>query len=324
MSQILFEQYKEALRRGHTAAAAGRLEAAATAYEAAAAIAPDRALPYTSLGDVLRRLGRQEASERAYGDALQRSPRDEGALRGRASLRLELRRPLDAAHDLEGLAESLEYAGRLSEACEAACDALEIAESRDRRRIVERLVRQLSAQDGDPRAAAALARAAAFVVVTPVAEPDASAGDVDTPASGSQVAVFDAVVARVEAERLVASGAPGDARPLLISIAASEREAGRLDGAMDACFILMSIDPADPAVQLEIAANQVARGWLDLARDKVTLLSRLAELDAIPSVRSDANSDVSPDARALIDAFARDHGFELPPGIGDGSPGISA
>lgn len=320
MSQIRFEQYKEALRRGHAAAAGGRLEAAVTAYAAAAAIAPDRALPHTGLGDILRRLGRHEASERAYGDALQRSPRDEAALRGRASLRLELRRPLEAARDLEELAEALEYAGRLSEACEVACDALDIAESRDRRRIVERMVSLLDSQVGDPRAAAALARASAFVVVTLVA--DASTRSEGASAAGSFV--LDAVAARAETEHLVASGAPGDARPLLLSIATAERKAGRLDAAMDACLILMSIEPADPAVQLEIAANQVARGWMDLARDKVALLSRLADLDASAALNQAEGAHASPGARAMIDAFARDHGFEPPSGAGDHSSGAPA
>ena len=55
MSRALYEQYKEALRRGHLAALRGRLDAAEAAYRAAAGIAPDRALPYVSLGGVLRR-----------------------------------------------------------------------------------------------------------------------------------------------------------------------------------------------------------------------------------------------------------------------------
>src|SRR3972149_5118565 len=57
MSQALYEEYKEALRRGHVAALRGRLDVAEAAYRAAAAIAPDRALPYGSLGAGLRRAG---------------------------------------------------------------------------------------------------------------------------------------------------------------------------------------------------------------------------------------------------------------------------
>ena len=113
MSQALFELYKEALRRGHVAAVQGRLEAALAAYEAASTIAPDRALPHASLGDVLRRLGRPADAEHAYDAALQRAPMDEAALRGRAAARLELERPVDAARDLEALADVLERANRI-------------------------------------------------------------------------------------------------------------------------------------------------------------------------------------------------------------------
>ena len=76
MSEVLYEQYKEALRRGHVAALRGRLDAAAAAYEEAAVIAPDRALPYVGLGGVLTRLGRSDAALVAYAAALERAPAD--------------------------------------------------------------------------------------------------------------------------------------------------------------------------------------------------------------------------------------------------------
>ncbi len=60
MSEVLYEQYKDALRRGHVAALRGQLDAAAAAYREAARIAPDRALPYVGLGGVLTRLGRAD------------------------------------------------------------------------------------------------------------------------------------------------------------------------------------------------------------------------------------------------------------------------
>ena len=60
MSEVLYEQYKDALRRGHVAALRGRLDAAAAAYREAARIAPDRALPHVGLGGVLARLGRTD------------------------------------------------------------------------------------------------------------------------------------------------------------------------------------------------------------------------------------------------------------------------
>src|SRR3970040_277675 len=107
MSQNLYEQYKEALRRGHVAALHGRLEAAATAYEAAAAMAPDRPLPFTRLGGLLPPLRPPH-----------RAPADEAALRGRATLRVELGQPLAAARDFEALADTLEQSRRLPEACD--------------------------------------------------------------------------------------------------------------------------------------------------------------------------------------------------------------
>ena len=74
MSEVLYEQYKDALRRGHVAALRGRLDAAAAAYREAARIAPDRALPYVGLGGVLTRLGRSDEALAAYGLALDRAP----------------------------------------------------------------------------------------------------------------------------------------------------------------------------------------------------------------------------------------------------------
>ena len=414
MSQALFDLYKEALRRGHVAAVQGNLDAALTAYQAAATIAPDRALPHASVGDVFKRLRRFDEAERAFDAALQRAPSDEAALRGRASTRLELGRPIDAARDLEALADVLERANRIPEACNAACAALEIADTRSRRQVVERLAEALTGIAGEPGAAAALARANPFLdpnrpkvtpellvkrppetldwpasepkaVDTPVeaamqpepepesvledqpeplpepeslpelvaaantpaeieAEPiELEAAEIDLasepepvtaesesasesePESGlaaeldasvdlepaavtdavepqaepepiaepdaveAQVqprARFHVVAARAEAEALLIAGDHQRARPLLLRIAEAEREAGRLDAAIDACLILVTIDPADTAVQLELATIQAARGWTDLARDKIALLTRLADLDDDPDAQA--------------------------------------
>ena len=373
MSQALFDLYKEALRRGHVAAVQGNLEAALVAYEAAATIAPDRALPHASLGDVLKRLGRLDAAEQAFDAALQRAPADENALRGRAATRLELRRPIDAARDLETLTDVLERANRIPDACNAACAALEIAETRARRQAVERLAAALTEIGTEASAAAALARAEPFldpnrpkVVAEPpvaveaspepkpmaetavaaeepagieaaepeaaavepeaaepdVAEPEAipepelaaepeavpepevaaepePAAEVEVPvepepliepeAAESEVeprARFHVVAARAEAETLLVAGDRDRARPLLLRIAEAERLAGRLDAAIDACLILVTIDPADTAVQLELATIQAARGWTDLARDKIALLTRLADLNEDPGAQA--------------------------------------
>ncbi len=433
MSQAMFDLYKEALRRGHVAAVQGNLDAALTAYEAAATIAPERALPHASVGDVLKRLGRFDEAEHAYDAALQRAPADEGALRGRAATRVELRRPVDAARDLEALADVLERANRIADACTAACAALEIADTRSRRLAVERLADALSGLAGEPGAAAAIARAGPFLDPNRTrAEPEPlvalAPGSLDWPVSTADVIVaippedatnppdgfdpdgveaatveaagveaalatdapaplhdapvaadepaepeppvavealpepalapepvpepamaadepadidgapaepaaaepdvasepepegaelvepeplvepetveppveprarFHVVAARAEAESLLIAGDHQRARPLLLRIAEAEREAGRLDAAIDACLILVTMNPADTAVQLELATIQAARGWIDLARDKIALLTRLADLDD------------DPDAQALVQgsAVARD------------------
>ncbi|MEO5919058.1 MAG: tetratricopeptide repeat protein [Candidatus Limnocylindrales bacterium] len=288
MSQILFERYKETLRRGHLAAQQGRLADAIRAYEAAASLAPDRALPHVSLGQVLLRLGRLDDAELAFSAALRRTPTDEPALRGRATVRVALRRSQEAAADREVLAEVLERDGRLVEACDEALAALELAESRTRRRTLERVVAQLRLVEGEPRAAEAVTRAQR--VMEPPAEglgggSEAGAAPPGPPlpaqpeAPAEPPAPFDPVSAMASAWALLDTGDRVAAYDLLLAASAAQRSSGRLDAALDAALSLVALDPADPAVQLEIAANQAARGWTDLATEKVRLLARLAELD---------------------------------------------
>lgn len=294
MSQILYEQYKDALRRGHIAALRGRLDLAVAAYEVAAAIAPDRALPHASLGAVLARLGRIDAAEAAYAAALQRAPGDETALRGRAEMRAEHGNRLDSARDFEILAEELERGGRTVDACDAARRALELAESRTRRRTVERLAALLREQDADPAAAEALRLA--MQLLEPVrVETRQAAADTDEigPAAVADDAEalliaaepvaedhhLDAVATLLQAEAQLDANDLGGARTTLLALASHQRAMGRLDAALDACFVLMAIDPNDTELQLEVTANQLARGWSSLASEKVRLLTRLAELD---------------------------------------------
>ncbi len=289
MSEILFAQYKDALRRGHVAALRGKLEAAVSAYEAAASIAPDRALPYVSLGEVLRRLGRAAQAEAAFAAGLQRAPSDERALRGRAELRIEQGSALGAAQDLEALAEFLERDGRMAEACDAARQALELAESRSRRRTVERLVGRLRELVTDPAAIEALGQAVRLL------EPAGATSEGSSVPATTPAPPVDPVTALREAERHLDAGDLAAARPLLLALSEAERAAGHLDAALDACLILLTINPSDPAVQLEIAAVQVARGWTATAAEKVRLLARLATLDE------------DPEASAAIVAFSREH-----------------
>lgn len=322
MSHILYEQYKDALRRGHVAALRGRLHVAVAAYEAAAAIAPDRALPHASLGTVLLRLGRVDAAEAAFAEALLRAPDDETALRRRAEMRAEQGSRLDAARDYEALADSLDRAGRLVDACDAARRALELAESRARRRAVERLAGLLREQDADPSAAEALRLALLLLEPMHAAAPVAESGP-NAPAAGGRTAAVtgetvdadtlepgtgiepsevdhprrDPISALVEAETLIDAGDVAAARAVLLPLAAQQRSLGRLDAALDACLVLMAVDPSDAALQLEIAANQLARGWSEVAAEKVRLIARLAELEGDSA------------ATAAVAGFAALHGL---------------
>ena len=137
MSEAPYERYKEALRAGHVAALHGRLEEALTAYTQAAEVAPDRALPLTSRAAVLVRLGRLDEALEAYGGALALAPRDESALGGRADALIRAGRPAEGAGALDLLAEVQAVSGRLPEACDTARRALELAESRARRRQLQ-------------------------------------------------------------------------------------------------------------------------------------------------------------------------------------------
>jgi tetratricopeptide (TPR) repeat protein len=309
MSQALYEQYKEALRRGHVAALRGRLDAAEAAYRAAAAIAPDRALPWTSLGGVLGRLGRHDEALTAYGTALARSAEDEGALQGRAQLHAAQGRRTEAAGDFETLAGVLERSGRVTDACDAARRALELAESRSRRREVERLVGLLREGGADRPAVDALDQALRVLEAADTAPAVVTARDVAPEGVSPEAPVPepapppppDPSVLRAVADALLDDGDLAGASERLLALAAIHRAADRLDAAMDACLALLAETPADHRLQREIAAIQVERGWTAIADDKLRLLARLADLDGDDG------------ARAALTAFAADRGLEAPP-----------
>ena len=327
MSQALYEQYKEALRRGHVAALRGRLDAAEAAYRAAAAIAPDRALPYASLGGVLRRLERRDEALAAYGMALDLAPEDEAALRGRAELQADLGRRAEAALDFEMLAGVLERAGRRTDAADAARRALELAESRSRRREMERLGGLLRGSGEDRSAVDALDRALRILEAVDAAAgrsagtatPAGMASTADSaseaveslaegPAAPAPPAEPDAppppdpAVLRAVADALLDSGDLAGASERMLALAALHRAAGRHDAAMDACLALLAITPSDHRLQREIAAIQLDRGWTSVAAEKLRLLARLADLDG------DA------EAWSATAAFAVERGLEAPPG----------
>jgi tetratricopeptide (TPR) repeat protein len=327
VSQSLYETYKDALRRGHVAALRGKLDVAIAAYGEAAAIAPDRPLPHASIGGVLMRSGRAAEAAEAYDRALALGPRDEAALRGRSEAMVAIGRPFEAAEALDRLADVLDAGGRLSDACDAARRALELAESKDRRRQVESLVGRLQLSAGDEAAQLSLARA--LRLLEPVTVEEAPAGgpiDVtsspDADQSGTATAQepaatepepepVDATVLGAAAEEALAAGDNVAAREGLLAAAAAHRAAGRSVAAIDACYLALAIAPDDVDLHLLLAELYLERGWRAPAADKLVLLARLASLAEDDSIRDSTRERICrlagqhlPDEARLADLCA--------------------
>jgi tetratricopeptide (TPR) repeat protein len=295
MSEVLYEQYKDALRRGHVAALRGRLDAAAAAYREAARIAPDRALPYVGLGDVLARLGRSEDARSAYAAALDRAPADEGAMRGQADVLAVLGRRAEAADMLDRLAELLEREGRLADACDVARRSLELAEARGRRRHVERLVARLrDAAPGDASAADALERALGVLDAVPGLAPRPEAGNASPDGPDGTAGLVEPGVGRppdpalltLAVEEALEAGDLDEARRRALVAAAGHRAVGQFHAAMDACYQALAILPSDPDIHLLLAELYLDRGWRGPAADKLVLLGRLSQLTGDDATRA--------------------------------------
>ena len=297
MSEAPYERYKEALRVGHVAALHGRLEAALAAYGEAAAVAPDRALPQTSRAAVLVRLERLDEALEAYGAALSLAPRDEAALGGRADALVRAGRPAEAAGALDLLAEIQAVSGRLPEACDTARRALELAESKSRRRHLSDLT-ELVRDDPGGAAEEALARAMRLLeepvrVSLPAAMDGSPAGQpavADGPAPAAvpspvELVVIDvaAVSARLEAA-MAAEASPAQIRAI-VSASRELASAGFDEAALDAADSALGLAPDDPDLHLVLVELYVARGWRTLAGDKLLLLGRLVELSGDSAVR---------------------------------------
>jgi tetratricopeptide (TPR) repeat protein len=297
VSEVLYEQYKQALRRGHMAALRGRLDVAAASYRDAARIAPDRALPYVGLGGVLARLDRSDEALTAYAAALDRAPSDEAAMRGRADVLITLGRRSEAAETLDRLAASLERDGRVADACDVARRSLELAESRGRRRHVETLVARLRTQTGDATAADALERALSVLDSVPGVTPRAAAGSGgagDGPSdgdNGSGVAALppeapDPATLTLSVEDALDAGDLDEARRRALEAAAGHRAVGQYQAAMDACYQALAILPSDPDAHLLLAELYLDRGLDGPAADKLVLLGRLAQLTGDGATRA--------------------------------------
>lgn len=306
MSEALYERYKEALRRGHVAAMRGHHAAAIESYSEAARIAPDRALPLVSLGTVLTKLGKTTEALSTFDAALDRAPSDEGALRGRADVLGARGDRAGAAEALDSLALALDASGRLPEATDAARQALELAESKSRRRSVTSMTERLRADD-DPRAAAALGLALGVLEGRALdaadglvardapddAEPDATArpagaapaADAESAPDGEPPVLveeppvpFDPAGATAQVEATTEAGDADATVTVALAAAAGHRAAGGVGAAIDACYLALGVSPTEPRLHLALAELYLDRGWRPLAVDKLVLLRRLAEL----------------------------------------------
>jgi tetratricopeptide (TPR) repeat protein len=299
MTDVPYERYKESLRIGHVAALHGRLDDALAAYDEAATVAPDRALPLTSRAGVLVRQGRLDEALDAYGAALGLAPRDESALGGRADTLIRAGRPAEAAGALDLLAEVQAVSGRLPEACDTARRALELAESRARRRHLADLTELVSDTPGSA-AEAALARAMRVLeepvrVASPAetaAEAEPVPAEAASPVPGepdrpARIELVPVDVAAVSA-RLEAAMSSDDPVGRIRTIVAASRElaaAGLDEAALDAADSALGMAPDDPDLHLVLVELYVARGWRTLAGDKLLLLGRLVELSGDTAVR---------------------------------------
>lgn len=317
-SEALYERYKDALKRGHVASLRGRLDDALLAYAEAASIAPERPTPHTSAGTALLRRRRPADALRHYGVALSIVPRDEAALLGRAQALAALDRRPEAADAFDTLAEVRAGRGKLADAVEAARRGLELAEGRDRRRTLERLIGRLRATAPDepgrlalenalraldgPAVAGATARAEGPVATTgeartaetPAETPPETPAAVVEPGPGPEPVaasargpldrdlppgVAPAELARV-AEEALAAGVPAYALERLLDLATAYRRDGRIDAAMDACYVALSCDPDNVGLHLALVELYDERGWTVVAGEKLDLVEALARFDA--------------------------------------------
>lgn len=286
-SASLYERYKDALRRGHVAALRNRLDAAVVAYDEAATIAPDRALPHTSIGGILVRMNRLDDAVAAYDRAIALAPRDEGALKGQSEVLVKLGRRTEAAGALDRLADAYEAAGRLPDAADAARRALELAESRVRRRQLESLAARLRGSAGDESAERALVGVLRVLeppapppleIPEPAAETEADVEEAAAEPEPEPEPVDDALVRSAEGEAALITGDLATARAGLLAAARVHRQFDRPAAAIDACYLALAAEPADPDLHLLLVELYLDRGWKGPATDKLLLLGRLASL----------------------------------------------
>jgi cytochrome c-type biogenesis protein CcmH/NrfG len=121
MADDLSTRYKEALRLGHVAVAKGRPREAVQHYEEAGRLAGERPLPFISMGSVYLRMRQPQDALRAFDEALERSPNDTEAMRGKVRA-LEADGKGDEARALAARLTELEAMERAGQSSGAAVD----------------------------------------------------------------------------------------------------------------------------------------------------------------------------------------------------------
>ena len=225
MSDALYERYKDALRRGHVAAAAGPgcgrpggLQRGGRPGSGPGAAAGRHRCRPASPGEADRGPGDLRRGPGSRPDGRGRAARPGGARRARPATGSTRPRCYDR------LAIALDGRDRLPEAAEAARRALESAESRVRRATMRRYADRLAAAGeragGDRRAGPGDGRAGC-------------PGDPTTPPPPPPI---DPIAAMAELADAVDAGDLEAARSLALAIAAGHRGAARPSAAIDACY----------------------------------------------------------------------------------------
>jgi Tfp pilus assembly protein PilF len=305
--EALYERYKDALKRGHVASLRGRLDEALDAYAEASTIASDRPAPHTSAGTALLRARRPAEALRYFDVALHLAPRDEAALLGRAQSLAELGRRPEAADTFDSLAEVRAAGGVLADAVDAARRGLELAEGRERRRMLEGLIARLRASEpGEPgrlaleRALLVLEGTAMTAAALPSTEAGVEPGEEPVPGrdpGAAETVDVEETPARVRAalDRDLPSDAspeeltwlveaaldrrdPAEAVERLLDLAAADLRLGHASAAMDACYSALSLEPDHVVLHLALVQLYEEQGWSALATEKLDLLERLVSL----------------------------------------------
>ena len=194
----------------------------------------------------------------------------------------------------------------LADAVDAARRGLELAEGRERRRTLERLIARLRASEpGEPgrlaleRALLVLEGTAMTATALPPAEAGVEPGEEPAPGRdpGAEAVDVEETPARARAalDRDLPSDAspeeltwlvevaldrrdPADAVERLLDLAAADLRLGHASAAMDACYAALSLEPDHVVLHLALVQLYEEQGWSALATEKLDLLDRLVSL----------------------------------------------